>query len=179
MILGIVMKVKIECKDYEKVRLPYPLSKIVAALSTYKNGIFILDPREALLTIYEAKRECEKALRNFIGVIANYGRIVSPATSSAMDIRKYVEIKAEPLFPIENRAEHILIVHIPRESREFEVDEGIGELIWIKGDTIMTAMEFIKRIAWAVVYYGIDLGIVAKLIKLRKRSGRRRASFRI
>jgi len=172
--------VRIECEDYEKVRLPYPLSKIVAALSTYKNGIFILNPKEALLAIYEAKRECEKALRNFIDVITNYGRIVSPVTSSAMGIVRHIGIKAEPLSPVENRLEHTLIIHIPEELREFDVSDEVGELIWVKGDAVaMPAREFIKRIAWAVVYFGIDLDVIAKLSKLRKRSGRRRASFRI
>ena len=162
------MKVRIECRDYEVVHLPYPLSRVVIVLSTYRNGYFILNPKEALLTIYEARKVSERILRDFIDRAMNDSFIERPVIARAIEFEKHIEIKTIPLVPVKNKLERI-VVHIPEELREFEVNDDIGELIWIKGNTItMSAEEFIKRIAWAVIYYGLDLNILAKL---REHSG--------
>ena len=163
-ILGMTMKIRIECRDYEVMRLPHPLSRVVAVLSTHRDGYFILNPKEALLTIYEAKKVSERILKDFIDRTMNDSLMEGSMTPNAMEFRKHIKIRATPLVPVKDRLEHILVIHIPKELREFEVSDDIGELIWIKGSTItMSAEEFIKRIAWAVIYHGLDLNVLTKL----------------
>ena len=149
------MKIRIECKDYEVTRLPYPLSKVIATLSTsHKDGYFVLDPKEALLTIYEDKKACDRILRDFIDGAANIDPLEESLVTKAINIR----VESVPIDLVEKGLVHALIVHIPRELREFEIDDKVGELIWVEGDVvIISAEELIKRIAWSVVYHGLSL----------------------
>ncbi len=158
------MKLKIKCRDYEVVRLPYPLSKVIAALSTYKDGCFIFNPKEALLTVYKAKKISESILRYFIDKAMDGSLIEGPMITSAIGFKKHIEIRVTPLFPVKDMLKHVLMIHIPEGLREFEVSDDIGELMWLKGKSIVIpAREFLKRIAWAVIYHGLDLNVLIKL----------------
>ncbi len=158
------MKLKIKCRDYEVVRLPHPLSKVIATLSTYKDGCFIFNPKEALLTIYKAKKVSESILKCYIDKAMDNGFIERPMIISTIGFKKHIEIRDTPLFPVEDMLKHVLLIHIPEELREFEVSDDIGELMWLKGKSIVIpAREFLKRIAWAVIYHGLDLNVLIKL----------------
>ena len=165
------MRIKVLGGEPTKIRLKFPMFIVFSALATREEGVYILDPEEALHVIYEAIR-FNKVIRELYCVEAEIGRIaLKRLIKGASDIVKeavkpldegtVIEIKEKSLKPLPRALEEEVMVYILGDKREFEVDKEIAKVVWLEGESVEIPIgDFILRISWAPIYYNISPDII-------------------